>query len=442
MVDGDWQVSPGGLVAALTPLLEQTSGTWIGWPGVSGSQVEPFTHRGIDLIPVPLDAADLEEYYLGFSNATVWPLFHDAIRTAEFHRTWWRAYQRVNQRFAEAAAAEARPGDLVWVQDYQLQLVPQMIRDLRPDVRIAFYLHIPFPPVEIYARNPWRRQLIEGVLGSDLVGFQTRLASANFLRATQAFTDHHVEDDVVQRNDGRALRVITAPVSIDVGAFRSLAQSRDMKRRIRRLREQLGDPAHVFLGADRLDYTKGIDVRLRAFQTFLEQNPERAADTTFVQVAVPSRDVLDDYEEMRQQIEQMVGHINGSYGGRHLQPVQYIYESLPRDALVAYYGLADVMCVTPLRDGMNLVAKEYVTCHSDDGVLILSEFAGVANELEGALQVNPYDIDGMASTFRAAIEVPKADRRRRMRAMRAQIEQHDMRAWVAANMDAVPASAE
>ncbi len=427
-------------MSALTPLLAERGGTWVGWPGVAGAPVDTFVHDGITQVPVALDRQDIEEYYLGFSNATVWPLFHDAIRTAEFHRTWWRRYEAVNRRFAEAAVAQAAPGDLIWIQDYQLLLVPAMVRRLRPDVSVAFYLHIPFPPVEIYARNPWRRQLLEGMLGADLVGFQTPLASANFHRATTAFADCHTDGDRVVTPGDRSVTVVTAPVSIDVAAFEDIARSRDTRRRVKDLRSRLGDPRHVFLGADRLDYTKGIDVRLRAYQTFLDANPERAADTAFVQIAVPSRDAIDDYGDMRRLIEQQVGHINGTYGARHRMPVHYIYENLSRESLVAYYSLADVMCVTPLRDGMNLVAKEYVVSHSDDGVLILSEFAGVANELTEALQVNPYDIDGMAAVFREAIDVPRSDRRRRMRTMRSHIERHDVHAWVSRILGAMPES--
>ena len=438
MVEGQWQTSTGGLVTAVAPLLREGNGIWIGWTGVAGDRTAPFTHDGIHQVPVPLDAAEVDEHYLGFSNATIWPLYHDAIRTPEFHRTWWRAYQRVNRRFAEVAAGFATPGDFVWVHDYHLQLVPQMLRDLVPAARIAYYLHIPFPPVEIYARNPWRAQLVAGLLAANLVGFQTDLAAHNFRVAASTFARGEIDGEWIRHPGGRT-RVITAPISIDVDGFEGIASSPETAAQAADLREQLGSPKDVILGVDRLDYTKGIDVRLRAFETFLEQHPERAADVSFVQVAVPSRETLSDYEDMRELIEQAVGRINGVHGGHHRMPVHYIYGEVPRELLVAYYVAADVMCVTPLRDGMNLVAKEYVVSRpQDDGVLVLSEFAGVANELDRAVLVNPYDIDGIVTALQTALEMPQAERRERMKAMKDQVRTHDVHAWAARVIDAMP----
>jgi alpha,alpha-trehalose-phosphate synthase [UDP-forming] len=436
-VDGEWQPSPGGLVSSLTPILRHEGGVWIGWSGVAGETTEPATHEGMHLVPVTLSELEVTQYYLGFSNATIWPLYHDAIRTPEFHRTWWRSYQTVNRRFADAAVGVAEPGDLVWVHDYHLQLVPALVRALVPALRVAFYLHIPFPPVEIYARNPWRRHLLEGMLGADLVGFQTRLAADNFRSAALQFADAVIDGESL-RHPGGTTRVIAAPISIDVGDFESLAASEATAERTGALRRQLGGPNTVILGVDRLDYTKGIDVRLRAFETFLERTPERAADTTFIQVASPSRETLSDYEEMKETVERTVGRINGTYGRHHRAPLHYIYESLPRDELVAYYAAADIMCVTPLRDGLNLIAKEYVVSHGDDGVLILSEFAGVANELGSAILVNPYDIDGMADGLQLALDLPPDERRTRMREMKEQVKSSDVHHWVARVLDALP----
>jgi len=438
-VEGTWVTSPGGLVSSLTPILRDEGGTWIGWTGTPGESLRPFTHEGIRQIPMRLDRREIDEYYLGFSNATVWPLYHDAVRTPEFHRAWWQAYRSVNRRFAEAVAELAEPGDLVWVQDYHLQLVPAMLREMAPEVRIGFYLHIPFPPVEIYARLPWRRQLLAGVMGSDLIGFQTDLARQNFHTAATLFTDAQEHGDRKLAVGDRATETITAPISIDVEDFERLAGAPETAQRAEQLRKDLGDPRRIVLGVDRLDYTKGIDVRLRAFETLLDHHPKRAEDTVFVQVAVPSREALGDYEEMRQRIEYSVGRINGVHGGPVRVPVNYLYGSLSREILVAYYRAADVMCITPLRDGMNLIAKEYVVSRpDDDGVLVLSEFAGVANELEEALLVNPYDIDGMAVTLRRALDLSPEEQRRRMRPMKERVHDRDVHHWAARFLASMP----
>jgi len=430
-----WKRSPGGLVTALTPILQEHHGTWVGWDGLPNGQSQPFEHDGLDHLPVCLDQADIDEYYLGFCNATIWPLFHDAIRTARFRRLWWRAFHRVNQRFAEAVIqAATKPDDVIWIHDYQLLLVPQMVRRQLETARIDFFLHIPFPPPEVFARLPWRTQIIEGLLGADVVGFQTERAAGNFKRAAAEFADATETPDGLIHSAGMT-RVVVAPISIDVEAFDEAARSERALERIPSIRRDLGDPDLIVLGVDRLDYTKGIDVRLEAFETLLEAQPELADTTRFVQISVPSRESIGDYAEMRAQIELIVGRINGAFGGRHHMPVHYIYESLPREDLVAYYRVADVMCVTPLADGMNLVAKEYVSSRiNGDGVLMLSEFAGAANELPEAVLVNPYDIDGMARAMSAAFAMDEKERRRRMAAMRTTVANNDVHHWAAAAM--------
>jgi trehalose 6-phosphate synthase len=437
-VEDAWRTSPGGLVSSLTPILRERDGRWIGWTGAPDDPAGPFEHEGIEQYPIALDEADIEGYYLGFSNATIWPLYHDAIRAPEFHRTWWRTYRDVNRRFAAAAAAVADPGDFVWVQDYHLQLVPGFLRETAPGLKIGFYLHIPFPPVEIYSRMPWRRQVLDGILGSDLVGFQTELAVRNFCRAAALIAGARVEGDEIHHGGG-VTRVLRAPISIDVEDFESRASSPETGERVRKLRADLHEPARVVLGVDRLDYTKGIDVRLRAFEALLEQHPERADDTVFVQVAVPSREALGDYEEIRRSVEEIVGRINGAHGRPHRMPVHYLYGGLDRDDLVTYYRAADVMCITPLRDGMNLVAKEYVVSRPDrDGVLVLSEFAGAANEFGEALLVNPYDIDGMATILHRAITLPPDEQRRRMGPLQDRVRSEDVHFWAARFLDAMP----
>ena len=422
-----WQTSPGGVVAALAPILQQRSGSWVGWTGVADFAPEPFTHDGIDQRPVPLSEGDLEDYYYGFCNETLWPLYHDALRTPQYHRHWWGPYQAVNRRFADETARAVDPGDVAWIHDYQLQLVPVMLRELTTDVTIGFYLHTPFPPVELFARLPWRREVLEGLLGADVIAFQTRLGRHNFARCARRFAGAEGGTRQLRIGD-RIVRLKTAPISIDSKRIAESARSPSVKQHAARLRDELGRDRTVVLGVDRLDYTKGIDVRLRAFETLLASHP--ADDLVFVQVAVPSREEIGDYSTMRNEIEQIVGRINGAYGRPGHVPVQYLYRSLPFEELVAYYTVADVMTVTPLRDGLNLVAKEYVASRVDgDGVLILSEFAGAAQELQSAVLVNPFHLDAVATALEAALSMPKEDLQQRMRRMRRHVQTHDVFDW-------------
>lgn len=424
-----WERSPGGLVSALAPILQRTKGIWIGWTGSADEEMSPFRADGIENVPVSLSAQELDDHYLGFSNATIWPLFHYAIRTPEYHRHWWRSYQTVNRRFAEAIVSAAGPDDLVWIHDYQLLLVPQMVRELAPELESRFFLHIPFPPVELYARLPWRSEIVEGLLGADVVGFQTPRGAGNFRNAALSFNDASSTDDGVSHR-GRPTRILSSPISIETDTFKELAESPETAAKIAKIRADVSDPEVILLGADRLDYTKGIDVRLRAFETLLQLYPDLADRVKFIQIGVPSRSSIADYSEMKEDIEQIVGRINSMYGSRHKLPVHYVYESLSPADLVAYYLAADVMVVTPFADGMNLVAKEYVASRVDrGGVLLLSEFAGAAQEFTDALLVNPYDIDGMARQMLKAIEMDPTEARRRMNAMRQVLLEHDIHFW-------------
>jgi alpha,alpha-trehalose-phosphate synthase [UDP-forming] len=430
--EGDgWEVSPGGLVSALTPILEKRDGSWVGWTGIPDYSHPPFTLEGIEQRPVPLSAAELETFYLGFCNGTIWPLYHDALRTPEFHRHWWRPYVAANQRFAEEAASATRTGDVAWIHDYQLQLVPAMLRRLRGDISIGFFLHIPFPAVELFARLPWRTQMLEGLLGADVIGFQTRLAAQNFARAAVRFTSATGTTRQLE-HEGRTIRLQVAPISIDTAGYRAVAGSPEVVELASRLRDDLGPERIILLGVDRLDYTKGIDVRLRAFETLLTNKPMLARRAVLVQVAVPSREEIEDYADMRNQVEQLTGRINGEFGRPGWTPVLYLYRNLPPEELVAYYRAADVMVVTPLRDGMNLVCKEYVASRVDgDGVLVLSEFAGAAQELSDAIIVNPHDLDGTADALERAMTMPPKEARRRMARMRAVVERQDVFGWAA-----------
>jgi len=318
----------------------------------------------------------------------------------------------------------------VWVHDYQMQLVPGMLRELRPDLRIGFFLHIPFPPTELFQQLPWRRQILEGLLGADLVGFQLSGAAQNFVRLVRQRVGHKTHRDLVYLPDGRTVKAAAFPISIDSRGLEELARSESVEERAIEIREQLGNPRKVFLGVDRLDYTKGIYARLRAFAELIEDGELDVGDAVFVQVATPSREQVEQYRILRDDIDRLVGRINGDLGRIGSPAISYLHASYPQDEMAALYRAADIMVVTPLRDGMNLVAKEYVACRfENDGALVLSEFAGAAEELRQAWQINPYDINGMKSALLDAYRADDRELARRMKAMRKQVMEHDVAAW-------------
>jgi len=441
-----WKRSPGGLVTALEPLLRRRQGAWIGWPGIPDAGDDPIEQDDMQLCPVNLSAEDVAAYYEGFSNATLWPLYHDVIVKPIYQRDWWDAYVDVNRRFAEATAKAAAQGATVWVQDYQLQLVPKMLRTLRPDLTIGFFLHIPFPPVELFMQMPWRTEIIEGLLGADLVGFHLaggaqnflilarRLVGANTSRASIGVRSKFGEVDVGQRT----VKVGAFPISIDSTALDQQARTRAVRQRAEEIRSELGHPRKILLGVDRLDYTKGIDVRLNAFSELLDEHRAKRDDTVLVQLATPSRERVESYIAMREDIERQVGHINGEYGEVGHPIVHYLHRPIPRDELVAFFVAADVMLVTPLRDGMNLVAKEYVACRSDlGGALVLSEFTGAAAELRQAYLANPHHLEGVKDAIEAALNQTPEEGRRRMRALRREVLAHDVDLWARSFLDAL-----
>ncbi|MCY7412734.1 MAG: trehalose-6-phosphate synthase [Salinibacterium sp.] len=429
-----WSTSPGGLVTALEPVMRASDGAWVGWAGQADLELEPFISDGIRLIPVPLSAEEVERYYEGFSNDTIWPLYHDVISPPSYHRIWWESYVAVNQRFADAAAAVALEGGTVWVQDYQLQLVPAMLRAARGDLTIGFFNHIPFPPYGLFSQLPWRTQIIEGLLGADVVGFQRVADASNFSRAVRRLTSHSTRNPVIEVEvDGAETRRVIAkpfPISIDTNSFEMLAREPRVQERAREIREGLGNPRIIMLGVDRLDYTKGIGHRLKAYGELLEEGRVLVEDVTLVQVANPSRERVHAYMQLRDEIELTVGRINGDFSTMSHTAISYHHHGYPREEMVALYLAADVMLVTALRDGMNLVAKEYAACRFDeDGVLVLSEFTGASDELKRALRVNPHDIDGLKDTIVRAISMPKSERLTRMRSMRKRVKENDVAAW-------------
>ncbi len=447
-----WKHSPGGLVSALAPFLRSHSGAWVGWPGVPGVEVDKFADDGIWLHPVTLSADEVRDYYEGFSNATLWPLYHDVVATPVFDRGWWDSYVKVNRRFADACAQIAADGAIVWVQDYQLQLVPAMLREQRPDLRIGFFLHIPFPPTELFMQLPWRAEIIRGLLGADLVGFHRPGGAQNYLwlarrliglEPSRGAVGVRTRPGVVQVGD-RSVRVGAFPISIDSSGLDSIARSKEAIQRTRQIRADLGNPKKIILGVDRLDYTKGIDLRLYALQELLAEGRVDPADVAMIQLATPSRERVEHYQRMRGEIEQVVSRINGEFARVGRPIVHYLHQSIDRKELVAFFSAADVMLVTPVRDGMNLVCKEYVACRHDlGGALVLSEFAGAAAELTSAFLVNPHDLDGVKNAMHAALTLDPAEGRRRMRALRRQVLTHDVDRWARSFLDALhPATQE
>jgi trehalose 6-phosphate synthase len=436
-----WQRSPGGLVTALEPFVAGRGGAWVGWSGSAGDAPEPFESGGMQLIPVALSEEEVDRYYEGMSNASLWPLYHDVVEKPEYHRHWWDTYVQVNKRFADRAAEVAGEHAIVWVHDYQLQLVPAMLRQRRPDLTIGFFLHIPFPPYELFTQLPWRSAIVEGLLGADLVGFQRPSAASNFVQLARRLHELPARGTTVEY-DGRTVTARAFPISIDVAAFDELAGSADVLARAKEIRAELGNPDRIILGVDRLDYTKGISVRLAAFEELLEDGALEAPGTVLVQVATPSRERVEHYVHMRETIEQQVGHINGIYGAIGGPAVHYFNQSMPREELAALYRAADVMLVTPYRDGMNLVAKEYVAARGDlGGALVLSEFAGAAAELKQAFLVNPHDIAGVKNQLVRALRVEPAEGARRMRAMRRHLFKNDLEHWATSFFDALRARA-
>jgi len=460
--DAEWRPSPGGLVSALEPVMRETDGAWVGWSGAAGEGPGSFEVAGMHLVGVGLSAEEVGDFYEGFSNGTLWPLYHDVIAPPEFRRPWWDAYVRVNQRFARVVAEQAAIGATVWVNDYQLQLVPKMLRDQRSDLRIGFFIHIPFPGYEIFAQLPWRQQIVTGLLGADLLGFQRHGDATNFLRASRHAAgmvtngsivrvpaEHGPAEQASARPDGsggsrrplpgtRQVQTATLPISIDSAGFAELVRKDSVRERAREIRRALGEPDVVLLGIDRLDYTKGILHRLIAYGELLSEGRFGSLQTALVLVASPSRERVEQYRLLRDEVEVTVGRINGDHAELGFPPIHYLHQTYPADEMAALYLAADVMLVTSLRDGMNLVAKEYVACRDDEtGALVLSEFTGAADELTGAFLVNPHDIEGMKDAIVRAATVTPADARRRMRAMRRRVREFDVSRWAASFLDAL-----
>jgi len=441
---GRWRAEPsgGGLVTALLPVLRHRGGMWIGWPGAAeagperGELAAVGADAGCAFGAVALTAEEVHNFYHGFSNEIIWPLFHDLQSLCNFDPAYWRTYCEVNRKYARAVTDNAEPGDFVWVHDYHLMNVGKELRAAGVASRIGFFLHIPFPPLDLFVKLPWRMELLEALLEFDLIGFQTARDRRNFVQCVRALVKGiEIEGRgqvLLAQAGGRVVRIGAFPISIDFNAFMRQAASPDAAHKAQELHRLL-PRRKLILGIDRLDYTKGIPLRLKAFHNLLRRYPELRERVSLIQVVVPSREDIPEYHRLRTEIEQLVGKINGSLvrpGG--WVPVWYEYRSLTRLELLAYYRAADIALLTPLKDGMNLVAKEYCACSiEEDRVLILSEFAGAAAQLaRSALLVNPYDIEAVADAIRQAFHMDKAEREARMRRMRRSIREYDVFWWV------------
>lgn len=440
-----WTVTPatGGLVSAIEPVLRERGGIWIGWPGTAGEiPQEPLTkatrNAGYKVVPVALSETERDEFYYGYSNEVIWPLFHDLQNFCNFEPGYWQAYKQVNERYAEAIARSAQPDDFIWVHDYHLMYVAQALRERgasRDLFRLTFFLHIPFPPYDIFAKLPQQQRLLRALLQFDLLGFQTRRDVRNFIQCVRRVMS---ETKIASRRDlqlvrfeKREIRVGHFPIGIDFDSFAKGAKSETVEQKAQRLRVTFPG-CQLILGSDRLDYSKGIPERLRAFRTALEQYEELRSRVVLIQIVVPSRVEIPRYHEFKNLIDRLVGDINGRFSTSTWLPVQYRFRSLDRDDLLAHYRGCDIAFVTPLKDGMNLVAKEYCACRVEqDGVLILSQFAGAAEQLKpDAVLVNPYDVEQMAEAIVNAFRMRETERAARMKRMRRVVREENVFWWV------------
>jgi trehalose 6-phosphate synthase len=434
------QVSSGGLVTALRPIVQRHRGCWIGWTGsdhdfeLENAIRSTSEADGFRMVPVFLSERDRHDFYCGFCNEILWPLFHDLQSRCNFEPTYWDRYLEVNSRFSEVVRSAAQPDDVVWVHDYHLILQGKLLSKYLDRERLFYFHHIPFPPADVFEKLPWRSEVLQSLLAFHVVGFQCTRDQRNFLPCLRRFVPlaqirKAGANLVVRHSEGETV-VGAFPIGIDFDDFAQTAIRKDVAFRAQEIRAHL-KAAHIVLGVDRLDYTKGIPERLKAFRALLSKYPGLHGAISFVQVIVPSREDIPHYQELKRQVELLVSDINGAFGGPGWMPVHYLHRHLSREELVAYYRAADIAMITPLKDGMNLVAKEFCASRvQNDGVLILSEFAGAATQLRtGALLVNPYDREHTASTLYNALDMSEGDIRRRMRRMRRVVQETSVYQW-------------
>lgn len=449
--------SDGGLVTALLPIMRKSGGCWVGW---TGADYDPATAAALDgcapdncsFVPVFLSAAEKGCFYYGCCNEVIWPLFHSLPTRCKFDPAYWSAYSEVTEKFADAVERIWRNDDFVWVHDYHLMMLADAIRERGLRTRMAYFQHIPFPAPEIFETLPWRSELLRALLQFQVLGFQMARDRRNFIACVRhCLSDVHVRslgDKLLVCAEGRSVTAGVYPISIDFDEFAGGAATPEVTAAAERLQQAVGGTS-IILGVDRLDYTKGIPERLQAFATLLATDPDLRGRVTLLQVVIPSREAIPEYRDLKLGIERQVSQINGEYGAADWVPVHYLYRSISRSELLAFYRAARVAAVTPLKDGMNLVAKEFCASRVDQrGVLVLSEFAGAAEELAaGAVVVNPYDVEGVASALHLALHMEERDQRMRMQAMQAVIRTHDVYHWArrfcaqATSLKLVPARA-
>lgn len=435
--------SVGGLATGLRGPHERSGGYWIGWPG----ELQGFSNEDVfelrrqlhemRAIPVTIQADEAKAFYETISNAMLWPLMHDRLDRLPLDLGGWNTYEQVNERFADVVAGVYEPGDLIWVHDYQLMRLPALLRQRLPEARIGFFLHVPFPNPEVFLALPVRKWLVEGLLGADVIGFHTRRYRGHFTGVLRRLLGLEMDADEHVRAGSRTVRLGVFPMGVDARDINQRASDRAVSARVLEHRAQ---PGRLLLGIDRLDYSKGMPRRIVAFERLLLNHPALRGHVRLLQLAVPSRGGIAAYRKFRREFEQLVSRVNGRFATPSWTPIQYLHRSLDHDDLLGLYRAADVMLVTPLRDGMNLVCKEFVAARGDEsGVLVLSEFAGAADELRDALIVNPYDIDGVAIAMHQALTMDGGERRRRMRVLREQVMKNDVDHWASSFLDAMAA---
>ena len=438
------QPTVGGVATTFLHLLETHGGLWVAWSGGTETPKQMDIRRKgqpFSVALIGLTERQISHYYWNMCNRGLWPLMHFMPRKCHFGAIDWECYREVNEQFTRSCSAQLRSGDTVWIQDFHLALLPDLLHETSPNRPIGLFWHIPFPAADVLAEFPWAKELLKGMLGADLIGFHTSAFASNFLDCCQNMLGLRIDREAGGVfHDARTTKVGTYPIGVPVGFFQALRSDPKVRRRVARItRTMKGE--RIILGVDRLDYTKGLPERLHGFERFLEQNPQYHQRVTLVQIAVPSRTRVPEYRALTREVEELVAGIVTRFSIEGWLPIRYIYKQYDPEVLVAYYLAADIALVTPLADGMNLIAKEFVATHSrDDGVLILSELAGAAVELKDALLVNPYDSDQIARELKHALEMDEGERRRRMRALRQVVEDNTLGKWSQAFLYALHAA--
>lgn len=435
----EFKPSAGGLATGLGSIYKTGENIWIGWPGNTVEDPEQRAEiilelHDLKMAPVFLTKEDVEEFYEGFSNETLWPAFHYFTQYMVYNPEHWKAYVRVNEKFCEAILKNAGPDDTIWVHDYQLLLLPKMLREALPNATIAFFQHIPFPSYEIIRMIPWRNELLEGMVGADLIGFHTYDDMRHFLSAVGRITGLSSESGYIQA-ENRIINVDSFPMGIDYDKFANQAKSKKTQSIVKDFTKQV-EGQKLIITIDRLDYSKGIPQRIQAFDQLLQQHKELHGKVSMIMIVVPSRDKVQSYKVLKEEIDLLVGRINSEYSTLNWKPVHYFYRSFPFEELSAFYSMSDIALVTPLRDGMNLVCKEFVASKTDQtGVLILSEMAGASKELQDAVLVNPYDRQGVIDAIYNALSMNPAEQKTRMVSMQESLKKYDVFQWVKVFMD-------